>query len=297
MEELTDSTPLLGDQDQLMERMAREGYLLLRSVLPAAEIRAAHDTVESAFLEGGWIDEKGNAQQERAATQYQEREPAYRKAAQAASFNRIPYLEALHTLMQGLLGQDVFCHPSKVLRATPPAAWTTESGRYVHQDFSYWGVNDMLTTWIPLMDIPVELGGLALLPGSQVGPPRPLRVLTEDEPGWATTDYRLGDVVIFHCFTAHAATPNKTNGLRRSADFRWQRTDEPVRREFVLGQGDRTQELFSGRFQNEAWWRPVPTTVPLVEGMWDQIIRPGASRFFPVHDSWNSWDGAREEQA
>jgi hypothetical protein len=296
MEELLDSTPLLKDPRQLRERMARDGYLLLRSALPAVEIREAADAVERILADGGWIDEKGNAQHDPASTPYQERDPAYRAAAQAPAFNRIPYLDQLHSLIQGLLDYDVFSLPSKVLRATPPAAWITESGRYVHQDFSYWGVNDMLTTWMPLMDVPRELGGLALLPGSQIGPPRPLRVLTDDEPGWATTDYRLGDVVIFHCLTAHAALPNKTDGLRRSADFRWQRTDEPVRREFILGQGDRTNELFARRFHNEAWWRPVPAEVRLIEGMWDQIIRPDESRFFSVHEDWSSWEGAKEEQ-
>ncbi|GGZ20021.1 phytanoyl-CoA dioxygenase family protein [Streptomyces nitrosporeus] len=297
MNELTDSTHLLDEPEQLQERMAQNGYVLLRSVLPREDIQDTADAVTEAFQEGNWLDGSGVAQKERASTPHQERDPAYRKAAQTAAFNKLPYLPELKTVIQKILEGDVFSHPSKVLRATPPASWTIESGRYVHQDFSYWGVNDMLTTWIPLMDIPRELGGLAVQPGSQTGPPQPLRVLTGEEQGWATTDYRLGDVIIFHCFTAHAALPNKTTLLRRSADFRWQRTSEPVRREFILGQGTRTDELFSRRFQSKPWWRPVPAEVPLIEGMWDQIIRPNASRFFPVHQAWQTFEGAKEETA
>ncbi|MFE5327298.1 phytanoyl-CoA dioxygenase family protein [Embleya sp. NPDC056575] len=296
MDELLDSNNLLGNPVELRDRLAQHGYVLLRHILPPTRIREAADIVEGVFRDGGWIDARGVAQKERASTQNQERDPAYRAAAQTAAFNRLPYLDEVHALIDGLLDGDTFSHPSKVLRATPPATWTTESGRYVHQDFSFWGVDDMLTTWIPLMDIPRELGGLALMPGSHTGPPQRLRLLAGDDRGWVTTDYRLGDVVVFHCLTAHAALPNRTNRLRRSADFRWQRTDQPVRREFVLGQGRRTHELFSRRFRDTTWWRPVPTEVPLIEGRWDRIIRPGKSRFFPVHEAWQHWNGAEEEQ-
>jgi ectoine hydroxylase-related dioxygenase (phytanoyl-CoA dioxygenase family) len=80
----------------------------------------------------------------------------------------------------------------------------------------------MLTTWMPLTDIPIALGGLAVRPGGhRHGPQRP-RPLAGTERGWATTDYRAGDVIIFHCLTPHAALPNLTDRLRLSADFRWQ---------------------------------------------------------------------------
>jgi hypothetical protein len=47
----------------------------------------------------------------------------------------------------------------------------------------------MLTTWIPLLDIPVRIGGLAVQPGGHLGPPRPPRPLSASEPRWATTSY------------------------------------------------------------------------------------------------------------
>ena len=61
------------------------------------------------------------------------------------------------------------------------------------------GIQDMLTSWMPLMDIPVRIGGLAVRPGGHLGPPRPPRPLGVAEPGWATTSYEPGDVIIFHC--------------------------------------------------------------------------------------------------
>ena len=39
-------------------------------------------------------------------------------------------------------------------------------GPFVHCDYAVSGVQDMLTTWLPLMDIPPVLGGLAIRPGS-----------------------------------------------------------------------------------------------------------------------------------
>jgi ectoine hydroxylase-related dioxygenase (phytanoyl-CoA dioxygenase family) len=72
------------------------------------------------------------------------------------------------------------------------------------------------------MEIPVRIGGLAVQPGGHLGPPRPPRPprpLGQAEPGWATTSYEPGDVILFHCLTPHAALPNSGSALRISGDF------------------------------------------------------------------------------
>ena len=45
MDELADSTSLLNDQDELRRRLAGDGYLFFRGLLPAAEVRAVGDAV------------------------------------------------------------------------------------------------------------------------------------------------------------------------------------------------------------------------------------------------------------
>jgi len=47
------------------------------------------------------------------------------------------------------------------------------------------------------------------------------RTLSAADPGWATTDYQPGDVLVFHAYTVHAAPPNRTDVVRLSGDYRW----------------------------------------------------------------------------
>ena len=105
-----------------------------------------------------------------------------------------------------------------MLRAVyPERPQARPRGRYIHYDYGVSGVQDMLTSWVPLMEIPVQIGGLAVQPGGHRGPPRRPRPISATEPGWATTSYEPGDVIIFHCLTPHAALPNRGSTLRVSA--------------------------------------------------------------------------------
>ena len=165
-------------------------------------------------------------------------DPAFRAAMTSAEFNRLPYLPALRAVVRTILRQAAFSYPVKVLRAVyPERPQARPRGRYIHYDYGVSGVQDMLTSWIALTDIPVRIGGLAVRPGGHLGPPRPPRPLGTAEPGWATTSYEPGDVIIFHCLAPHAALPNTGSSLRISGDFRWQRPDRPTPAEFILGPG------------------------------------------------------------
>jgi hypothetical protein len=52
----------------------------------------------------------------------------------------------------------------------------------------------------------------------------------EDDPAWRTTDYRVGDAIIFTSLTVHGALRNNEHRLRFSADFRYQSLLEPILR-------------------------------------------------------------------
>ena len=190
-------------------------------------------------------------------------DPSYRAAVMSRAFNALPYQASLRATVRRILGQGAFSYPVKVLRAVAPESLSARTtGRYIHCDYLGAGVQDMLTTWVPLADVPAELGGLAVRPGGHRERPRRPRPLSADERGWASTDYRPGDVIIFHCLTPHAALPNTGRRLRLSADFRWQQPGRPAPAEMILGPAGRTPELFSRRLRRESWWEPVPPGLP-----------------------------------
>ena len=45
---------------------------------------------------------------------------------------------------------------------------------------------------------------------------------------WLTTDYRMGDVLIFTMRTVHAGTDNEIDPLRLSTDSRYQPANQPI---------------------------------------------------------------------
>lgn len=292
MDELADSSALAGDPDALRRRLAADGHLFFRGLLPATEVRAAAAAVHGQLQRGGWIDACGIASADSRAVDFREglADPAFRAAIISPGFNKIPYLPQLRGLIRAILGPRAFSYPVKVLRAVyPERPSAVTRGRYIHQDYAVSGVQDMLTTWVPLMDIPVSLGGLAVRPGSQLGPPQRPRLLGHGERGWASTDYRTGDVLVFHCLTAHAALPNHAATLRISADFRWQQPDQPAPAQFILGPAGGQRELFSRLFARQPWWEPVPAGLSLLAREEMAAAPPQPSRYFAVHPGWRRW--------
>jgi hypothetical protein len=292
VDELADSSALLGDPNVLRGRLAADGYLFFRGLLPADQIRAAGAAVATKLRSGGWISGNGTPTGPPRAVNSADAlpDPAFRAAMTSADFNRVPYLPALRGAVRQVLGASAFSYPAKVLRAVyPEGPQTLPKGRYIHYDYGVGGVQDMLTSWIPLMDIPVRLGGLAVQPGGHLRRLQRPTVLRGGEPGWATTDYRPGDVLLFHCLTPHAAQPNAGGTLRISGDFRWQLPGQAVPAELILGPAGRQWELFSRLFSRERWWEPVPAGMALYPRKQLVTAPPGPSRFFPVHRSWRHW--------
>jgi hypothetical protein len=297
MEEFLDSARLVGDPDRLRARLGSDGYLFFRGLLPAGPVGEAGTRVRTILKAGGWSDRAGPPAppaggSRLAAVAGGVRDGAFLAASASRPFNRIPYLPPLRGLVRDLLGPDAFSYPVKVLRAVhPETAGSVPKGRHIHQDYGVASVDDMLTTWVPLMPIPRELGGLAVQPGSNRRWPRIPRLLSPDERGWATTDYQVGDVLLFHCLTSHAALPNRSSGLRLSQDSRWQTADRPAPARMVYGPLDRRgtdRELFSRLHGSQPWWEPIPPTVRVLSED-DMAAQRPHSRFFRVHPGWSLW--------
>ena len=292
MDELADSAHLVNDADGLRRRLADHGYLFFRGLLAAGQVRAAGHTVLAQLRSGGWVDDRGIPSVQPRAVNSMDAlaDPAFRAAMFGSAFNQVPYISALREVVRRILGPRAFSYPAKVLRAVyPERPQAVPRGRYIHFDYGVSGVQDMLTSWIPLMEIPFDIGGLAVQPGGHLGPPRRPRPLGAAEPGWATTSYEPGDVILFHCLTPHAALPNQGSALRISGDYRWQRPDQRAPAELVLGPTARPPEMFSRLFRREPWWEPVPADLTLHPRAQMITAPPGPSRLIHVHPAWRHW--------
>jgi ectoine hydroxylase-related dioxygenase (phytanoyl-CoA dioxygenase family) len=162
----------------------------------------------------------------------------YRKLIKLPSFNAFSQSPEIVRIFERVLEREILPHPRNIARISFPRHYTNTT--QPHQDFFYIrGTPETYTTWIPAVDCPTELGGLALLEGSHK-----LGFLAH-EPAigaggngvrtaklglrWLASPYEFGDFVLFHSHTVHGALDNHTpNRLRISLDYRYQRANDAI---------------------------------------------------------------------
>lgn len=247
MHELTDSTSLLENGEALRRRLNESSYLFFRGMLnPDAVLGVRRDVV--AVLERlGWIVEGTDPMEARPSDRAageglgdgsgagEEYFRAYVEIQKLQSFHELGHDPRLVSLVETVIGEEVLVHPRKIFRVVPPDP-AHQTG--VHRDHALLGgTADVLTCWVPIGDCPAEVGGIRVLEDShravlESGRTEPLReipkLIDSDDPRWAATDYRAGDVLVFHSLTAHGARPNVSGRMRLSADYRHQAKSLPV---------------------------------------------------------------------
>jgi hypothetical protein len=274
--ELRDSRALFGDWESLRERIFIDGYVFMRGLLDADMIRSVGRAGLGHLQQAGWTEAGSDPVTARPRTPVRAvkmrdafGDPGYRNILADPGFNAIPFTSPLAGLMAQILGPAGFCYPLKVPRIVYPVSVVPrQPGNVVHKD--YRSVQDMFTCWVPLGEVPRTLGGLAIKPGSQRTTHVHYRPLVSLEPGWVTTDYHPGDVLVFHCLTTHAALPNKEGRMRFSAEYRWQLSDQPAPRRVVIGpQG---HEIGSRMFSRTPWWHSVAGNLRLFDDGGDSAL-------------------------
>ena len=241
MRDLIDSSTLFPDGRALRARLAEDGYLFLPGLLPADAVLRVRRDVCDALRHAGWLTADATIERPTpAAAAVREGAPGYLGAyvgiQRLQSFHELAHSAALTTLMQQIVGNPLLVHPRKIARSSLP-----RDDEYTppHQDYRLiQGSVDTLTCWVPIGNCPLSLGGLRMLTGSHLDGlvagdpgkgPGGLRVeVDDDDPRWASTDYRAGDVIIFTSLTVHGALRNEQDCLRLSADFRYQSLLEPI---------------------------------------------------------------------
>jgi hypothetical protein len=238
----TDSTDFAGDDAALRARLADDGYLFVRHLLPPEPLATLRRQCLDIIAEAGWL--KAGTPPDAALTD-PDAACADPDERSVAVIKRLYRLEALHALkhqlaltalFERLFGEPVLAHPLVIPRNIFPdrADFTTPA----HQDFPHiQGTPETFTAWIPLADCPIDHGGLSVAEGThKVGVHHhrvssgagAMEVADPLDGKWVAGDFTVGDVVIFHSMTVHRGLPNRTDRLRQSIDMRFQRASEPV---------------------------------------------------------------------
>jgi hypothetical protein len=242
MKELTDSYDDVHDAGVLRDRLANDGYLFFRGLLPTDVVGGVHAQLARILYDSDWLDRdadplqlvaSGRAVEEGSAGFF----GAYTAIQSTEAFHRLAVRPELLSLTSLLLGEQSFAHPAHICRIAPPSPGANPTP--IHQDYRFiQGSVDTLTTWLPLSAAPPEIGGLRVLAGSprlgvlpvkaSDGPGMMRAEADENHPEWRTTSYQPGDVLLFGSLTVHGAMPNRTKRLRLSADFRYQALSAPM---------------------------------------------------------------------
>ena len=245
------SNDALDDAAELRRRLADDGYVFFKRLLDPDRVLELRREMLEVIARGGWLRDgtdpfDGIADPSMRCTEgdlgYTD---VYHEVYKLESFHRAGHWPAVLDTMSKLIPDGVLPHPHKVARLWFPQF--TDHTTPAHQDFVHFQGNfETLTCWSPVGECPVELGGLAVVPGSHkvdsimdhhfsLG----AGALTVDmdpfEGRWHSNDYEVGDALIFGSLLVHRALANVTEDrLRVSLDNRYQAASDPIAEHMLI---------------------------------------------------------------
>ena len=239
------SNDALDDPSELRSRMDDLGYLFFRKLQDPDKLLDLRKDILSTIQAGGWLVPGSNlidgiADPSKRCTEGDPEYPAvYHEVYKLESFHSAAHWAPVVDTMSKIVNGSAVPHPSKIARLWFPQF--TDHTTPAHQDFVHFqGDFDTYTCWTPVGDCPRELGGLAIKPRTHKSRSvydhhfslgaGSLTVEGDDLEGdWLTTDYEIGDCLMFHSLTLHQALPNITEDrLRISLDNRYQSLESPI---------------------------------------------------------------------
>ena len=242
MQPFLDSTDVVNDERELRERAERDGYLFIRGLIPTDVLENLRMQCLEIARDAGWV--KTDSPLEDAIADLEgfcvEPQPEYMgvyfRMYKLQEFQALQHHPNLIGVIERILGEPAIPHariigrtifPQREVFTTPP-----------HQDFiPIQGTANTYTAWIPLTDIPSELGGLQIASGSHrhgVYDFKPamgaggIAVTNPLEGTWVNNSFKQGDVLIFHSMAVHKGVSNSSNRLRMSIDARYQKISDPI---------------------------------------------------------------------
>jgi Phytanoyl-CoA dioxygenase (PhyH) len=260
---LESSADLVGNPAALRERMDAEGYLFLPGQLNRDDVLAARRVCAERLAAKGLLD------QSRDIMDCIARPDANVAFMPELAKGNAPLMKVLYDgpmidLYRELIGSEVLHFDYTWFRAVAPGRGTPP-----HMDVVYMGrgTKRLYTSWTPIGDVPIDVGGLLILERShkhdrlnkgygakdvdtycenrreagfkEMGGGGNIRaggalsdnpVLLRERLGgrWLTADFKAGDVLMFSVFTVHASLDNHGDCIRLSSDTRYQSALEPV---------------------------------------------------------------------
>ena len=259
---LIPSAPSLPKK-KLWEQFEEQGYLWLKGLLDRQAVLDFRGQFLQVFSQANLIV-PGSNPVDGVYTGEEDKGMAHRLVAEAvrwASYENLCLSAPIWKFYEEVFGEPVMLHKRKILRYTKVGDLSCTGAHY---DLTYLraGTDRVYTNWIPIGDIPVEMGGLVYLEGSHawglkmeaefsalntnLSPEEQISAynrnmsetgwLTKDLPSlserldsrWLMADYEAGDVVFHSAYQIHASTENKDSRrrIRLSTDIRYQRISD-----------------------------------------------------------------------
>ncbi len=237
-----DATRIASDAAEARGRFDRDGYLFVRGLLPPPVVEDLRRQFLTVLRDAGWIagDSPVTDQIADLSAFTVEPEPAYQKVYNqlysVPAFHAMQHRSELMDLVGAMLDAPVMPQPRVIARVMFPerTAHTTPA----HQDFvPVQGAADTITAWIPLTDLPAEMGGLEIAAGTHrqgvfdFVPALGASGTEISDPlhgSWVGGTFQQGDVLFFHSMTVHRGAPATGKRLRLSVDLRFQRMADPI---------------------------------------------------------------------
>lgn len=249
--ELRDSGDLLDNMRELKSRIDHDGYLLLRNFIDRTTVLNAREAIvnylaeKSALVKGKPLLDAVMPRSGKEVTMTGQNIITHHPASLALFENK-----KLFDFFTMFFGEEAVTFDYKWLRAVGNENFTG-----CHYDTVYMGrgSKNVRTVWIPVGEIPVTQGTLAICEGSHnlesfshlrntygaldVDRDRvsdgwistdPYEITSKFGGRWLTTAFNPGDILIFGLFTLHASTTNLTDKFRISCDIRFQPAGDDI---------------------------------------------------------------------
>lgn len=262
---LTPTDPGVGI-NAIHDLYAEHGYVWLKGFLSRTDVIAFRGWVFAHLAEAGLIEPGSDPALGIATAGTFDKSLVDRRLmslVRSAAYEGFCAQPRLAHFMDAFLGGLSYLHKRKIMRYTSPGAPATTPAHY---DLVYLrgGTSRVVTSWIPIGDTPVEMGGLTYLEGShRIGREMELqfdkanaglspeerisafnRNMTEGgwvsknlpdmaerfDTRWLIADYEAGDIVLHSPFMIHASTTNQSaeRRLRLSTDIRYQNVEDEI---------------------------------------------------------------------